>query len=289
MAVIENPILKRFVDRIGKGLTLAQVVIRRTTGGYELRHVADEGRASEALRLVEANQARALAQFTAAGAFRPLKSAPNLQMGWRILAADEGELETALNQLYPGAIADWHAAQQANPPVTHFREFTERQSGMYRITTKLDDAQAAQVIRACCAGNFCLKQRLWTVTGLATDTAAEPSSPTMDTHRDHEPKPNGPLIPVHGRKSLIPCLEPCAVLLELARKAVRIEQQEKVQLELAPGDVATIHAALAAALAQPEPGVREADFSAPQNSRRVQLVLEKLQPVSELAGNSESE
>jgi hypothetical protein len=204
MAMVANPALKRFVAQMGDELVMAQVLIRRNGAGYELRQLADRGLAPESLRPVKAGDARALAQHTATGVFRPLKSAPTLQNGWRISASSDGELELALNQLYPGAIADWAAAQTVNPPVTNYREFTQRQSGMYRITTMLDDAQAAQVIRAGCDQQFCLKRRLWTVAGLEPDDMAA--------------------------KSLIPCLEPCAVLMELARKAVRIGQEEKAGL-----------------------------------------------------------
>jgi 4Fe-4S iron-sulfur cluster binding domain/DR2241 stabilising domain len=266
MAPLENPALKAFAAHIGKELTLAQVLIRRTgpsEGQYELRHVTDRAQPPEALRLVQPQEARSVAQFTATGAFRPLKSAPNLQTGWRIGVADEAALETALNRIYPGAIADWYAAQQAIPPVTGFHEFTRRQSGMYRITTFLNDADAARVIQAGCAPQFCLKRRLWTVPGLQADAAAE--------------------------KSLIPCLEPCAVLLEFARKAVRLSQEESVRFEVAPGEAATLEAALRLALARPEPVVPEADFSSPANPRRVQLVLEKLRPMLQPAGEPESE
>jgi len=152
------------------------------------------------LRVVKPNEARALAQFKAAGEFRPLKAAPTLQRGWRMQVANDAELELALSQLYPGAVADWFAARSANPPVTNYREFTHRQTGMYRITTMLSDAEAARVTSAGCAKGLCLKRRLWTVAGLEPDGARE--------------------------KSLIPCLEPCAVLMESARKAVRAAQQE---------------------------------------------------------------
>jgi len=263
MATIENPALKPFVARIGNELVLAQVLIRRNETGYELRHVEDQAAAPALLRLLKLNDARSLAQFTAAGAFRPLKSAPNLQRGWRMQLGNDTELEAALNQLYPGAIADWHAAQAANPPVTHYRDYANRQSGMYRITAMLTGAQAARVIRAGCDKRFCLKQRLWTVAGLETDSA--------------------------GEKSLIPCLEPCAVLMEFARKAMRIEQQERIHLELAPEEAATVQAALQAVLDRPDATVREGDFSAPDNPRRLQLVLEKFRPISKLAGGSETE
>jgi hypothetical protein len=133
--------------------------------------------------------------------------------------------------------------------LTNYREFTNRQSGMYRITTMLDDVQAAQVIRACCDKKFCLKQRLWTVENLPGDAAAA--------------------------KSLISCLEPCAILLEFARKAVRLEQEEKSSAALPSSDVASIELDLQGALTHPSPELREADFDSPANPRRLQLAIEK--------------
>ena len=247
-----NPALTAFLAQFPGEVTLAQVLLRRGAGGFELRHADDADVADDVLKLLATPELRALAQFTATGAFRPLKSAPNLRRGWRWLAAGEAELEAALNTLYPGALADWLAAQSASPPVTHYRAFTERQSGMYRITTMLDDAAAERVARACCDRRFCLKQRLWTVGALVTDSVAA--------------------------KSLIPCLEPCAILLELARKAVRIEQEDKVLVTLAPEEGATVLAALTGALARPDPGVREGDTGSPANPRRLFLTLEKLRP-----------
>ncbi len=110
------------------------------------------------------------------------------------MPANNTELEAALQHLYPGAITDWFAAQAQPAPVTHYREFTDRQTGMYRVTTMLSDEQAAVMARACCHRRFCLKRRLWTVGSLGPEAS--------------------------GEKSLIPCLEPCAILLEFARKAL---------------------------------------------------------------------
>lgn len=204
MAAIVNPALAAFVSEIRDELAFAQVVIRRLGRKFELRHLEDRSRKPTALESVPINQLRRLAQFTPSGVFRPLKSAPNLRAGWKCVTQNATELEAALNLLYPGAVADWHAARHRKPPVTNYREFTNRQTGMYRITQKLSDTQAAKMIRACCDQRFCLKRRLWTVQGLAPDPAAE--------------------------KSLIPCLEPCAVLLEFARKTMRIEQEAKARL-----------------------------------------------------------
>jgi sirohydrochlorin cobaltochelatase len=200
MVMIENLALKSFVAQMGDEVLVAQVLIRRHGGGYELRHILDREVAAESLRAAQPVEARSLAQFTSAGEFRPLKAAPTLPAGWRILAATDAELEQALGGFHPGALADWHAAGMSNPPVTNYRPYTERQSGMYRITAKLTDAQAAGVIRQGCDAAHCLKRRLWSVAGLEPDAA--------------------------GQKSLIPCLEPCAVLLEQARKTARTGQKD---------------------------------------------------------------
>ena len=87
---------------------------------------------------------------------------------------------------------------------------------------------------------------------------------------------NGLASDAAEEKSLIPCLEPCALLLELARKAIRLEQGEKLKLELSPGEAATLTAALQVVLAQPAGIAREADVDQPANPRRLHLLLEKL-------------
>jgi hypothetical protein len=191
----KNPPLPAFVAGLETESVFGQVWIRRRERGFELRHVADRESDPATLRLLGEDDIRPLAQFTARGAFRPLKSAPDLQRGWRATARDEESLGAALNQLYPGAVADWFAAQAPLPPVTSYREFTGRQTGMYRITTRLDDAAAGAVIQACCHVDLCLKRRLWTVDGLPPDPPAA--------------------------KSALVCLEPCAILLESARKTAR--------------------------------------------------------------------
>jgi len=262
MATVTNPALRAFLAQMRDELAFAQALIRRTESGFELRHVEDRERAAQALRELNLAELRALAQVNSQGAFRPLKSAPNLQTGWMLRVKDDAELASALDRLYPGALADWFAAQGPRPPITNYREFTARQTGMYRITTMLTDVQAARVIRAGCHKDFCLKRRLWTVNSLAGDAVEE--------------------------KSLVPCLEPCAILLEFARKASRIEQQEKMKFDLSPAEVATLKAALQTALANPDSSVREADFNAPSNPRRVQLLLEKLAALpTQLAASAE--
>lgn len=228
-----NPDLAAFLEAFEGELVFGQALLQRAERGFTLRHVHDRAAAPGTLRLLTVDALRPLAQFTAEGVFRPLKSAPNLAAGWRAQASDAAELYLALAALYPGAAPDWFAALSDNPPITSYRKFTARQSGMYRITTHLNDATAGAAIRACCHVDFCLKRRLWSVDGLSSDRAEE--------------------------KSLIPCLEPCAVLLEFARKVARWEQQGM------------------AASVESETSGGETDFDSPTNLRRLRFLAEKQQ------------
>ena len=241
-----NLALSAFVAAIGNGANFAQLQIQSAGPRFELRHVEDAEAEPDALRKVSVSDLRGIAMETAAGAFRPLKSAPSLKRGWRCEVTDIGTLELAIRHLYPGGITDWHAR---NDPTraTSYRDFTARQTGMYRITTFLDTDSAPPVISACCDDRFCLKTRLWTYDGVADEPAGE-----LD----------------------LPCLEPCPLLLEFARKAVRISQEPTEGLELTASELES----LLAALAGPESvdPAREADFADPRNSRRLALLKQRL-------------
>lgn len=251
MSAIPNIASSTFVAEMGEEIVVAQVWIHRTSHGFELRHIDDRTAGTEKLTQVQLGELRRIATFTATEAFRPLKSAPNLQSGWVLFVSSEAELERALNQLYPGAMADWHAARALDPPLTSWREFTLRQTGMYRITQKLTDEESARVIRTACHPRFCLKRRLWTSPHTPSEAASE--------------------------KSIVPCLEPCAMLLELARKAMRIQQEETILVELSPSELRTVVSELESSLDAPERHLcREADLQDARNPRRVQLLLEKL-------------
>jgi hypothetical protein len=260
----QNPATRAFLDSLGPESVWAQVLILRTNKLFSLRHVNDRHATIDRLKRVAIPDLRALASFNAAGQFRPLRTTPDLVAGWLCECRDEEELCRALQVLYPGSIPDWYAARTAaTPPVTNYREFTNRQSGMYRITQLLADAQVTQVIRACCERRFCLKRRLWSIEGLPSDDA--------------------------DAKSAIPCLEPCALLLELARKAARIEQEYKVKVELARSELATLVSAAKLLVENGATGERVGDISSPTNPRRLQLVLEKYGSAAEGAQNQEEE
>jgi len=84
----------------------------------------------------------------------------------------------------------------------------------------------------CCDRSFCLKRRLWRVGNLGEDSAAD--------------------------KSLIPCLEPCAVLMEFARSMAALSPREILD---STGTETSMPQELPAQ-------VREADFACPDNPRR---------------------
>jgi hypothetical protein len=261
-----SPAIQAFAQEIERAgeMVFCQVIISKTVNPslFILRHSNNRNNAEASLNIVPIPELRKLVQFDAKGRFRPLKSAPDLQEGWAFRTGSLLELERALQIVYPGALADWFRLRREEVRPTSYREFTARQTGMYRITTFLEEQSAAQAIAACCHERFCWKRRLWT----AGDSPIDPPE----------------------RKSLIPCLEPCAVMLEFARKAVRIGQAPTAPLALTGEDYQTVEAALnfiASHDVQPE--LRAADFGSATHPRRVQLLLEKLKSQPRPAGVSE--
>lgn len=250
MPTIATPAIQAFCRAFQTEFVFGQLLIQRPAHGFLLRHLSDRDRALETLRTCNLAELRQIAQWTSAGTYRPLRSAPTLQSGWAFAASDPQVLEEAINRVYPGALADWFAAQSPEPPVTNFRDFTRRQSGMYRMTHLLTDRQAGEVIRAGCHRKFCLKQRRWAA-------AEAPPDPPEE-------------------KSLIPCLEPCALLLEFARRGLRVAQEEAIGLRLGASDLAALHQALESAAAAAPNHLPEAQFTDPANPRRIQLAKEKL-------------
>lgn len=197
---LDNPWLNYFVAARWDEVVIAHVLVKRTSGGFELRHTSNGNTKVGDLKAMRPQDARKIANFNSDGEYRPLKSTPDLPNGWMIRANSPQELEEALNHFYPNALADRFALNQKPPPITSYRAFTERQTGMYRITTFLSDANLARVIDNLCTSK-CLKQRLWTSGEIPTDSVEN--------------------------KSAIPCLEPCAILLEAARKEVRAIQEKQ--------------------------------------------------------------
>ena len=171
---------------------IGQIAILETPNGWELRH-ADDLSHDGLARHEGAGAARHLANLDAAGAYRPLKTAPNLRRGWRLAVRDVEELRRALDYFYPAMTGVWLSHLRGELHPVPFRETLNRQSGMYRVTQKITDDKARQLIDSFCAG--CLKYRLWDA---------------------QTPVPQSDAIPLL-------CHEMCNLLVAEARKVVKME------------------------------------------------------------------
>ena len=179
----------------GGGDRIGEIAIARGPAGWELRHAEDAGR-SDLTAHAQPEAARHLANLDAAGNFRPLKTAPTLLRGWRLVLADLAAVRRALDYFYPAMTGIWlsHTRGELVPVV--LRETLGRQTGMYRVTQKLTDPQARELLDDVCSG--CLKHRLWEI---AT------------------PNPTGPAFPA-GSLPLL-CHEACNLLVAQAREVVK--------------------------------------------------------------------
>lgn len=241
-----------FVGRIGSGFAFGQLWIESRPEGFQIRHVQDREIPETSLHTLKVEELREWSRFDGAGAFRPLKGAPDLRAGWVCRVKDVSELEMATHHIYPGGIADWHHVRAAVEPALTLRGYLERQTGMYRGAKALEGASTVALVRSCCGETRCLKRRLWVVEGLPGDEVTS--------------------------KSEVPCLEPCAVLLDFARREARMLRETPIALQLTPMDLDTIRSVMerAAEVGVAAPGLRAGDTGEPLNPRRILLALEHL-------------
>lgn len=247
-----HPALAAFVGGIGAGFAFGQLWIERFESGFRLRHVQDRSVPEPTLKTLLLEELREWSRVNAAGAFRPLKGAPDLRAGWVCRAMDAPALEHAVNHVYPGGIADWFHARTAVEPAISLREFLGRQTGMYRGTKALEGDRAVSLVRACCGETRCLKQRFWEVEGIACDSVPP--------------------------KSEVPCLEPCAVMLDFARREARMIRETPITIQLSPMDLDTVRSVMEHAVQGRFEctGLRMGDTGEPLNPRRILLALEHL-------------
>jgi sirohydrochlorin cobaltochelatase len=142
---------------------LGQVEFGVSGEKFWVRHVDDAG--VEGLEIFSnSHDAIAIAATDADGNFRPLKTAPDLRRGWELEVGGLGELRLALDFLYPAALGNWRAALRGENLSFPLSETLGRQTGMYRITAKLDSAEALGIAKSLCSAG-CLRRILWTVDG----------------------------------------------------------------------------------------------------------------------------
>ena len=188
--------------------------------GYELRHRADADKPAEALtRYDDPEAAAGLAINDDAGTYRPLKTAPNLRRGWRLVVADAAGLRLAMEGFYPGRAGAWRSFRRREEALktTSLRETLNRQTGMYRVTGKLTAEQAdALVGRFCRSDGGCLRTILWRrdPAGTVASTLLPPEK--FDPAQDQTGRGEPGVVPLL-------CQEACNLLVAEARKVVKGE------------------------------------------------------------------
>ncbi len=129
-------------------LNLGEINARRITDiSFIVRHRQDaEPREGPSLRIyTEPAAARDLARFDREGRFRPLKGAPTLPAGWELRLDSIDSLKLAIDYFYPGALASWFAREDRRINPVDLRTTLNRQTGMYRVTQKLTNAEADEL------------------------------------------------------------------------------------------------------------------------------------------------
>ncbi len=210
-------------------MLLGQIVCCNEDGSpiHELRHRDDAARpASELILHRDPEEAAQLALYDDAGAYRPLKTAPNLRHGWRLVVAGEAALRLALDLFYPARLGAWAAFEDGNLRTTALRDTLGRQTGMYRVAGKLTGEQAdALVGRFCRSDGGCLRTILWRRDAAGTVPSTRLPPEKFDPAHDQTGAGRD------GTAGFIPllCQEACNLLVAEARAVVKGERAEAPQ------------------------------------------------------------
>jgi sirohydrochlorin cobaltochelatase len=201
------------------GTSIGEILIQCTSnGGFILCHRDDQ--ANGKLRSFHKTEdAIEVAKFDDGGNYRPLKTAPNLAHGWRLEVLNLGELRQVLDYFYPGRLAMLAAWQDKRLATTPLRDTLDRQSGMYRVASKISDEQIDDLVgNFCRSSGGCLRTILWKRD--TTGSVASSKLPAEKFDRAYDQTGNG--------ESAIPllCQEACGLLVAACRKVVKGEANE---------------------------------------------------------------
>jgi sirohydrochlorin cobaltochelatase len=202
-------------DWLAKGLRcIGQITIECCDDGtFSLSH-RDDAALQNLTSYRATDDAVDLARFDDAGNYRPLKTAPTLRHGWRLVLENLGSLRTALDLFYPGRLAALLAFEKGELVTTSFRETLGRQSGMYRVAAQIDDEQADKLTGDFCRSDGgCLRTILWRREQHGTVPSTKLPPEKFDSRHD-QTGAGAPVIPLL-------CQEACNLLVAEARRAVQ--------------------------------------------------------------------
>jgi len=130
-------------------------------GKFDLRHRDDQDR-GDLITYVETEEAERIARFDDGEKYRPLKTAPNLRHGWRLILADVSAVRLALDGFYPGRIAALLAYENDALLTSSLRETLARQTGIYRVAARITKGDANDLVaRFCRSDGGCLRTIRW--------------------------------------------------------------------------------------------------------------------------------
>ena len=202
-------------DWLAKGWRcIGQIAIECGDDGmFALTHRDDVARDDLTMER-EPSAAVELARFDDAGSYRPLKTAPTLRHGWKLVLENLTQLRTALDLFYPGRLAAMLAFEKSELVPTSFRETLARQSGMYRVAAQIGDAEASELIgNFCRSDSGCIRTILWRRDQTGTLPSANLPPQKFDLRHDQTGL-DAPVIPLL-------CQEACNLLVAAARGVVQ--------------------------------------------------------------------
>jgi sirohydrochlorin cobaltochelatase len=160
-------------------------------------HAEDQDR-KDLETFYDPHDAASLALHDDNGAYRPLKSAPNLKHGWCLRLASVADLHLALDFLYPAALANWRAFLRNEKIATPLRDTVNRQTGMYRVTGLITDEEAQGIVDSLCQPG-CMRCIQWPI---PADAAP-------------------PEVPLREKEIPLLCTDACSLFIGEARRVVK--------------------------------------------------------------------
>lgn len=194
-------------------LRLGEILVAPASTGFALCH-RDDAHRHDLVETTSAEAATDIARYDDAGNYRPLKTAPNLRHGWRIVVRDVGSVRLALDLFYPGRVAAFEAYRAGKLRTTDFRATLERQTGMYRAAAKISDEQANDLIGSFCRSDGgCLRTIHWRRDLKGTVPSTLLPAEKLDPRHDQ----------TGGGEETMPllCQEICNLLVAAAREVVK--------------------------------------------------------------------
>jgi sirohydrochlorin cobaltochelatase len=209
--------------------SFGQILIQKTNAGRFVLSHRDDETVDQLQTFRDAADAIEIAKYDDAGNYRPLKTAPNLQHGWRLELDRLEELRRALDCFYPGRLAVFAAWKSGKLQTTPLRETLDRQSGMYRVAAKISDSQVNDLVADFCRSNGgCLRTILWKRDADGAIASTKLPKDKFDPARDQATGSNPPGSATPATAAIpatVPllCQEACNLLVAECRKVVKGE------------------------------------------------------------------